>query len=82
MIPQINIADFRTWEKDPVTVAVMAALTVAQDRVDSDLSNPNVLLGNQLQIARCVGIKEALQLMLDIGYEDLGETNEVDASRT
>ena len=79
MSQEIGLSNFLTWKHDEVTKEVFKRLRDAREEINLTLTNADVLLGanSAIAIPRLIGMREALDLMLEISYEDIEEeTNE------
>lgn len=72
---KIEIEQFRSWQKDPVTVEAFKALTVMRDYYQSLLRDHTFLLSEKAQqeIPLYIGRIEAYDDILDLDLETLQE---------
>lgn len=73
----IDQSEFNYWINDPVTKKIFKALQEERDGIEKQLANSQVLLKPDVAqvVARLVGQREGLDLLLQIQYEDLEEEN-------
>ena len=72
---EIGKNNFLTWKHDEVTKEVFKALQEAREHINETLTNAEILLGENAEknLARLVGQREGIDLLLQISYEDLEE---------
>ena len=76
---KIHPTNFHTWKADPVTQVVLDKVTTLINHLNSALTDETVLMGDQKQIARLLGNKEALEVVLAIKYEDLVDEEKIES---
>ena len=78
MSDKIDIKSFRKWEKDEVTVALFKALKRVREDVVFEMQDANLIMANNAEkkLARLVGIREGLDLVLEITFEELEDEDE------
>ena len=74
---QISIENFRMWQNDPVTVAMMGFFTGVRDYIERGMLDPSVVLkdGGQIEYARAVGMRDSVDMILHLQIEDLIEVD-------
>lgn len=76
---KLDITNFRTWMKDPVTLALFSTLEEVRDEVEAGMLNSDNISASDchLRMMKMLGIREGIDLVLNINYEDIdhGETN-------
>lgn len=77
---QISQSEFNYWRNDPVTEKIFKALQEERNGIERQLTNSQILLKEDvaLIVARLVGQREGLDLLLQIQCEDLKEENNED----
>ena len=78
MPTEIGKNNFLTWKHDEVTKEVFRLLREAREEINVRLTNADVVLGTNANIAipRLIGAREALDLILEITYEDIEEVED------
>lgn len=74
----ISQTNFFIWKSDPVTKEIFKLLSEAREELNLTLTNAEVLLGSNASqtIPRIIGQREALDLILEIKYEDIEEISD------
>ena len=69
--------EFDMWMTDPLTKEIFAQLVVQRENINLQLTDSNLVFENkgQLQMARLIGQREGLDLLLEVMYEDIEEIN-------
>jgi hypothetical protein len=76
---KITPEELSSWKKDLLTQEVFKALETIRDDINESLKNIDILLGDKTVIARLIGQKEGISLILDISADEVS-TDEEDAS--
>jgi hypothetical protein len=84
MQEKIDQSNFNTWKKDPVTTEVFKCLQEIRDETNLALTNADIVLGanREINVPRLFGLREALDLMLQISFEDLEEETKGDSDES
>lgn len=72
--------DYKLWKIHPITVYVYKALQELRDDVNLQLTNAENIMGSEKKLARLLGNREALDIILNLEYEDVGD--EIRSDRT
>lgn len=77
---EIDNSQFYSWKKDPTTIKLLEALKVMRDSIEKNMTNEEVIFApNSKQVlARLVGVREGLDLVLNIDVDDLVEGEQED----
>lgn len=83
---KISIEEFRAWEKSPTTKLIMKSLNLLREDINISMTNADVITADDSskRLMRLLGIREGLDLILQISYENLEENDndEADTSGT
>lgn len=75
---RIHQSNFHMWKQDEVTQAIFAALQKLRDEINQSLTNADVILGDkaEINVPRLIGTREGLDLILQISYDDIEESED------
>lgn len=81
---KIDISNFRTWKKDPITIALFKALEDVRKNIESGMINANNILAEDCQsrMTKLLGMREGIDLVLEITCEDLDDGDDSDVEET
>lgn len=73
---QIDKSNFLTWKNDVVTKEIFEVIKEIREDINLKLTNADVLLGDNADkvISRLVGQREGLDILLEVSFEDLEES--------
>ena len=77
---KIDISNFRIWMKDPVTVELFRVLKEVRNHVELGMTDASNISATDchLRLTKLLGIREGLDLVLEITCEDLDNGDDVD----
>src|ERR1051325_2604056 len=77
---RLDIQNFQTWKKDPVTIAMMEFLKEVRITVEELMLNPATMLADRGQIdyARQLGMRDGIDMILELELEDIQEVDDND----
>lgn len=80
---EISIQMFRTWQKDPVTVAMMEMLKIGVKHTTEEMLNPDNIeeKDSRAEMHRRLGYMEGLQEIINIHITTEEDTNENGTNR-
>lgn len=78
----IDVQNFRTWLKDPVTMAMMDMLKEYREFLEFCMLSPDEILreGGQIKYAQYVGSLECVDRMLNLQVDDLVRASDEESS--
>ena len=83
---KLDITNFRTWMKDPVTVALFSTLEEVREEIEAGMENSDNISASDchLRMMKLLGIREGIDLVLNINYEDIdhGEDDVAETDKT
>lgn len=81
---KIDIGSFRSWQKDPITVALFNVLKEVRNEIEGGMINANNILAEdcQLRMTKLLGMREGIDLVLEMTYEDLDDGDDEDVEET
>lgn len=79
MSETIDSSSFVDWMRHPVTKVIMQYLEENDALLKEQMTNPDICLANdgQKSLARIVGNREALNMIINIEYKDIQQQEEV-----
>ncbi len=75
---KIDSSNFHMWKKDPVTIKLFEALQEVRDSIEMAMIDSNTILekDSRNSLSRLVGIREGLDIVLQMQADDLIEGEE------
>lgn len=72
---KIDSIHYHNWKKEPVTIKLLEALQDLRDSVERNMLDADLILDedSRAKLARLVGIREGLDVVLQIEVDDLVE---------
>lgn len=72
---EIDLDSFKVWLEDPVTKHIFNRMEEEREKVNTDLINANLIMSPraQVKLAMLVGVRNGIDLFLQIQYSDLEE---------
>lgn len=77
---KFEIEEFRTWKRDIVTQAMYKALQEVREDIELNMTDSNIILDPQCQVkmAKLLGMREGLDLVLEMTFEEMQSGESVD----
>ena len=75
----INQADFVAWKNTAVTQEIFKALKEQRQYINRSLTDATTIMTDDhldRTLARLIGVRDGLDILLQISFEDMGENNE------
>lgn len=75
-----DIQEFRTWQSDIVTQGLYKALKEVREDIEREMTDAYTILDPQCQVkmAKLLGVREGLDLVLEMTFEEMQSTESVD----
>jgi len=80
----IDVSNFNTWMKDPVTKALFDTLRTVREETEMGMKNADNILAKdcQTRMTMLLGRREILDLILEMRCEDLINEDDADVEET
>lgn len=69
-LEKVSRESFRSWMRDPVTKGIFAELKAVRAGYNERLTDANHIMGDQLNLAKWLGKREGLDILLQIEAVD------------
>ncbi len=75
---ELSLNDYNDWKNHPVTKAIFKSINKLREEINTSLTNADILLGPnaKIEIPVRLGRREGLDILLNISYEDIGDTKD------
>lgn len=75
---KLDIQNFLTWKRDPVTLAMMRFLKDVRNVTERCMLDPSTMLADRGQIdyARQLGMRDGIDMILELELDDIQEEDE------